>query len=117
MRTELVRHFVLVPLLFVTIGLFPGPSTRADIFQWEYIDPSDPSKGKQASSTLAPDGAGITLEPGVYAGERDLTKAYLSGFDLTSLDSHTNLATKSIPPAGRNFLGFFENWYRLVIDI
>jgi len=34
-----------------------------------------------------------------------------------SLDSHTNLATKSIPPAGRNFLGFFENWYRRVIDI
>jgi hypothetical protein len=36
-------------------------SGHADIFQWEYINPADPSDGKQQSTTLAPDGDGALL--------------------------------------------------------
>jgi hypothetical protein len=32
---------------------------RAEIYQWEYIDPLNPSQGKRQSTTLAPDGAGV----------------------------------------------------------
>ena len=37
---------------------------QADIFQWEYINPADPSQGKRQSTTLAPDGAGVDAVPG-----------------------------------------------------
>jgi uncharacterized protein YjbI with pentapeptide repeats len=57
---------------------------HADIYQWEYVNPADPSQGKQQSATLAPDGAGLTAAPGaIWQGPRDLTKAYLSNADLT----------------------------------
>ena len=51
---------------------FPA-SARADIFQWEYINPADPTQGKQQSTTLAPDGAGVDAVPGAYLGGRNLT--------------------------------------------
>ena len=38
-------------------------SARADIYQWQYNDPADPSQGKQQSTTLCPDGAGVNAEP------------------------------------------------------
>jgi uncharacterized protein YjbI with pentapeptide repeats len=53
------------------------PVSRADIFQWEYINPANPSLGTQQSATLAPDGAGVSAIPGVNLSNRDLTKAYL----------------------------------------
>ena len=52
---------------------------RADIFEWEYIDPSDPGQGKQESSTLVPDGAGANAVPGAQLGGHNLTMAYLIG--------------------------------------
>ena len=39
-------------------------AAQADIFQWEYINPADPSQGKRQSTTLAPDGAGVDAVPG-----------------------------------------------------
>lgn len=55
---------------------------RADIYQWEWVDPNDHSLGKQQSSILCPDGAGA--DPNVYMNlfGRDLTQAYLFGFNL-----------------------------------
>src|SRR4051812_19454366 len=64
---------------------------RGDIYQWEYVNPANPSLGKKASQTLCPDGAGIDAVPGAYFGSRDLTKAYLSGADLTRLTVNGNL--------------------------
>src|SRR5262249_1701176 len=55
---------------------------RADIFQWEYVNPADPSQGKQQSMTLCPAGAGVNAVPGAFLAYRDLTKAYLIGADL-----------------------------------
>ena len=59
-------------------------SHAADIFQWEYINPADPSQGKQQSTTLAPDGAGVDAVPGADLASRNLTMAYLIGADLTN---------------------------------
>lgn len=52
------------------------------IYQWEWIDPSDPSQGKKQSTELCPDGQWVTAEPNAYfAG--DLSQAYLIGVDLS----------------------------------
>ena len=39
-------------------------AAHADIFQWEYINPADPSQGKRQSTTLAPHGASVDAVPG-----------------------------------------------------
>ena len=54
----------------------------ADIFQWEYVNPANPSLGKQASTMLCPDGVGVDAEPGAILVNRNLTKAYLVGAGL-----------------------------------
>src|SRR5262245_48419535 len=64
--------------------VFAASAAHAGIFQWEYINPADPSQGKQQSTTLAPDGAGVDAVPGAYLAGRNLTMAYLIGADLTS---------------------------------
>jgi uncharacterized protein YjbI with pentapeptide repeats len=70
-------------LVVVTVVVIGSASpARADIFQWEYITPADPSQGKRQSTTLAPDGAGVDAVPGVNLS-RNLAKAYLVGSDLT----------------------------------
>ena len=61
-------------------------AVRGDIFQWEYINPADPSQGKRQSTTLAPDGAGIDAVPGADLASRDLTGAYLIGASLRSVE-------------------------------
>src|SRR6476620_6834341 len=71
---------VITVLLAILLGLLgPAPATRADIFQWEYINPSNPSQGKQPSTVLCPDGAGGTALPGANLSHRNLTMAYLIG--------------------------------------
>jgi hypothetical protein len=69
-------------LVCAQLFVFASPA-RADIFQWEYINPADPSQGKQQSTTLAPDGAGVDAVPGAGVGGRNLTMAYLIGADVT----------------------------------
>src|SRR5262245_31948520 len=63
--------------------LIAASGARADIFQWEYIDPANPSLGKQQSSMLAPDGGGVNAMPGANLSDRNLTMAYLIGADLS----------------------------------
>ena len=45
-------------MLHVTAATFAfvavATCVRTDIFQWEYVNPADPSQGKQQSTTLAP---------------------------------------------------------------
>jgi uncharacterized protein YjbI with pentapeptide repeats len=78
-RVSRVLLVSLSPLLLVS----PCPA-HADIFQWEYINPADPSQGKRQSTTLAPDGAGVDAVPGAILSFRNLTMAYLIGADLTN---------------------------------
>src|SRR5688500_4756651 len=62
----------------------PARVIRADIFQWEYVNPANPSQGKQQSTTLAFDGAGASAAPGADLSNRNLTMAYLIGADLSA---------------------------------
>ncbi len=65
-----------VVLLVVLGGI---SSLYADVYEWEYVDPADPSAGRVESTTLTPDGAGIIAGPGAVIYELDLTQAYLIG--------------------------------------
>ena len=48
--------------ILLTLNLSFGTS-RADIYQWQYVNPANPSQGKQPSSVLCPGGAGVTPCP------------------------------------------------------
>jgi uncharacterized protein YjbI with pentapeptide repeats len=76
------RRVLQIATMFLLVA-FAG-SARADIFQWEYINPADPGQGRQQSATLAPDGAGVDAVPGAYLANRNLTMAYLIGADLAA---------------------------------
>jgi uncharacterized protein YjbI with pentapeptide repeats len=90
-------------LLSVILAATPA---HADIFQWEYINPADPSQGKRQSTTLCPDGAGIDAVPGANLGgpdrlgySRHLDMAYLVGADLKGANFGPGFP---IGPAGSN---------------
>jgi hypothetical protein len=50
-------------------------AARADIFQWEYVNPLDASQGKRQSTTLCLDGAGVDAEPGAQFWGHNLRMA------------------------------------------
>ena len=58
------------------------PTTHADIYQWEYVNPASTSEGKRESANLTPDGAGANAVSGAMLFGRNLTKAYLIGAEL-----------------------------------
>jgi uncharacterized protein YjbI with pentapeptide repeats len=79
-------------------------SARADIYQWYinqwYIDPGDPPRGKQQSTSLCPDGAGVNAVPGASLSGRNLTMAYLDNGDLTNANlTQANLTNASLVSA------------------
>jgi uncharacterized protein YjbI with pentapeptide repeats len=47
------------------------------VYQWEFIDPANPDRGKKQSTTLATDGGGANFDNVLGLSGRDLTKAYL----------------------------------------
>ena len=54
-KNPMTKHWtVLVTASLATLlAIFaPAPVARADIFQWEYINPANPSLGKQPSTML-----------------------------------------------------------------
>ena len=75
--------------------LLVSPASFGDIFQWEWVNPADPSQGKQASSTLCPDGAGLDPLPGLYAPSRNLNHAWLANSDLTGARFSTAALTEA----------------------
>src|SRR5215475_321690 len=77
---ELYMKLRACPLL---AALLLASTARADVFQWEYINPGNPSQGKQQSITLCPDGAGAYAVASANLDSRNLTMAYLIGADLT----------------------------------
>jgi uncharacterized protein YjbI with pentapeptide repeats len=80
-KKEFTVHRQLLLLVVLNIGL-AASAAPADIFQWEYVNPADPSQGKRQSMTLVPDGAGASAIPGAELSGRNLTRAYLMGADL-----------------------------------
>jgi uncharacterized protein YjbI with pentapeptide repeats len=65
-------------LTLALVAVFAG-AAEAQIYQWEWVDPEHPELGKQQSSTLCPDGAGLTVGDYSRFSYIDLTKAYLIG--------------------------------------
>jgi len=73
---------------------------RADIFQWEYVNPADPGQGKQQSMVLTPGGAGVDAVPGADLYGQDLTMAYLIGKDLLGASAwYVNLTDADLSQA------------------
>jgi uncharacterized protein YjbI with pentapeptide repeats len=62
---------------------FVATLARADIYQWQWVNPSDPSQGKIQSTTLCPGGGGVSAAPNAALGYRNLTQACLIGANLT----------------------------------
>jgi hypothetical protein len=68
-----------VSCLAQTLLAFAHGITCADIYPWEYINPVDPSQGKQQSTTLCPGGINANAAPHTNFCYRNLTNAYLEG--------------------------------------
>ncbi|QDU70408.1 pentapeptide repeat-containing protein [Mucisphaera calidilacus] len=84
-------------------------TTHANIYQWQYIDPANPSLGKQQSTTLAPGGAGATAEPRADLTARDLTMAWLRDANLNKADiSHANLTNADLVRANLTSVLFID---------
>jgi uncharacterized protein YjbI with pentapeptide repeats len=83
------------------------PTARADIFQWQFINPADPGMGKQQSTTLCIDGAGAGAFPGADIRARNLTMAYLIGADLNgAFAPATNLTNAELSHANLAYANF-----------
>src|SRR5262245_56681893 len=99
--------------VFRAVGLFLVIAVRvarADIFQWEYVNPADPSQGKRQSTTLCWSGAGVDAVPGANLSYLYLPMAYLDGADLTNAYGlSANLTKASL--VGANLSGAHITYY------
>jgi uncharacterized protein YjbI with pentapeptide repeats len=85
-KNPMTKHstiFVTASLATLLAILALAQVAQADIFKWEYINPANPSQGKQQSTILTPDGAGASAVPGANLSNRNLSMAYLIGADLS----------------------------------
>ncbi len=69
-------RFTFSSLALSFLSLFAATSQGA-IYQWGWVDPGYPSAGKQQTSILCPDGAGVIASLHRHFQGYDLTKAYL----------------------------------------
>ena len=53
-----MKRVVLALTCAVALSSLAAGVARADIYQWAWVNPSDPSLGKYQSTTLCPGGAG-----------------------------------------------------------
>ena len=84
--------------------LLTSPPARADIYQWQWVDPSDPSQGVEQSGTLCPGGAGVSAVPSAALFSRDLTQAYLIGVNMQSgFFYETNLTNADLSGANLTY--------------
>ena len=72
---------VAVAILFCMLGT---SQTQADINEWAWVNPNDPTQGVVQSSVVCPGGAGVSAVPGANLSYLDLTQAYLIGDNLTN---------------------------------
>ncbi len=83
--------------------LMPAASqTRAEIFEWAYVDPSDPSQGVYQSSVPCPGGGDVSAIPSSMFSGLDLTQAYLIGANLNSSCSLTLSGNGELILSGSN---------------
>ena len=82
MRKLIVKMWSLKILL--SVFLLGASQTWADIDQWAWVNPSDPSQGVYQSSVVCPGGSGVSAVPNANLNYLDLTQAYLISANLTN---------------------------------
>jgi autotransporter-associated beta strand protein len=70
-------------LISVLLLVSAASQTRADIYEWAWVNPSNPSQGVVQSSVVCPGGSGVSAVPNANLAGLDLTQAYLPGANLT----------------------------------
>jgi hypothetical protein len=72
--------------IFIAVLLLMSAAsqTQADIYEWAWVNPSDPSQGVYQSSVVCPGGNGVSAAPSANLESLDLTQAYLIGANLTN---------------------------------
>ncbi|MGA2254864.1 MAG: pentapeptide repeat-containing protein, partial [Thermoguttaceae bacterium] len=88
-------------ILVLVFLLMSGVSqTQADIYEWAYVNPSDPSQGVVQSSVVCPGGSSVSAVPSVNLANLDLTQAYLIGADLEAATlTNANLTNANLSNA------------------
>ena len=100
------RAWLVGLLLF---SLVSPSMVSADIFEWEWVDPADHSLGKQPSTTVVPDGAGLVPEPGLDASSKNFTKAFLADYDLSRANFYwATLTNADLSGANLTSTGFYH---------
>ena len=102
------RRTVLIAASLATLlAVFASTQrARADIFQWEYINPTYPGRGKQQSTMFAPDGGGVNAVPAANLSNLNLTKAFLAGSLL--FDANLSSATLAHADFSTGSINFFD---------
>ena len=78
-RSSIVR---LLGVVAAALLLLSSPPARANIYQWAWVNPGDPSQGVYQSTTLCPGGYGVSAVPYANLSGLTLTTAYLVDADL-----------------------------------
>jgi uncharacterized protein YjbI with pentapeptide repeats len=76
LRHDCIRQGRVPSLVFGFVVAFSN-AAFGQVYQWELVDPANPSLGKKQSTTLAPGGATAHFNNVLGWSNRDLTKAYL----------------------------------------
>src|SRR3990172_12939758 len=112
--TKHLTFFVAASLAALLALFATAPVARADIFEWEYINPANPDEGKQPSTMLCPGGAGANAVPGEILYYRNFTMAYLIGANLTgAYIQGANLTNAELSQANltnTTFEGFYTDY-------
>ena len=80
--TAMKWNLTILVSVFLLMSL--ASQTWADIDEWAYVNPSDPTQGVYQSSVVCPGGAGVFAVPNANLSSLDLTQAYLIGANLTN---------------------------------
>ena len=100
MNNLAVKTWNLKILVSVFLLLSGASQVQANIYEWAYVNPSNPSQGIYQSSTVCPGGSGVSAVPSANLSSLDLTQAYLIGANLTTANlSYATLTNATLTNA------------------
>jgi hypothetical protein len=103
-----VKRLTPETLVLVFVLLFGASQTQADIYQWAYINPSDPTQGVVQSSVVCRGGYGVSAVPNAYLNGCNLTQAYLIGANLTNAALECDLDNANLTSANLTSADLFR---------
>jgi len=84
MRKLILNKRYLGILVSVFLPMLGASQTQANIYEWAYVNPSDPSQGVYQSTMVCPGGSGVSAVSGANLDNLNLTQAYLIEVNLTN---------------------------------